>query len=39
MATKPEQPVAAHLVLGWDEGRGSVTDFGRDDLGAEGPSA
>jgi len=25
-------PVAAHLVLGWDEGRGSVTDFGWDYL-------
>lgn len=26
------RPVAAHLVLGWDEGRGSVTDFGWDYL-------
>jgi len=26
------KPVAAHLVLGWDEGRGSVTDFGWDYL-------
>lgn len=32
MVTAPEQPVAAHLVLGWDEGRGSVTDFGWDYL-------
>ena len=32
MATAPEQPVRAHLVLGWDEGRGSVTDFGWDYL-------
>ena len=28
----PDKPVAAHLVLGWDEGRGSVTDFGWDYL-------
>ena len=28
----PDTPVAAHLVLGWDEGRGSVTDFGWDHL-------
>ena len=28
LAGEPDKPVAAHLVLGWDEGRGSVTDFG-----------
>ncbi len=27
LASEPEKPIAAHLVLGWDEGRGSVTDF------------
>jgi len=32
LATEPDKPVAAHLVLGWDEGRGSVTDFGWDYL-------
>jgi hypothetical protein len=32
LADKPGKPVAAHLVLGWDEGRGSVTDFGWDYL-------
>ena len=32
LATSPEQPVPAHLVLGWDDGRGSVTDFGWDYL-------
>lgn len=32
LATEPEQPIAVHLVLGWDEGRGSVTDFGWDYL-------
>ena len=29
---KPDEPVAAHLVLGWDEGRGSVPDLGWDYL-------
>lgn len=28
----PDKPVATHLVLGWDEGLGSVTDFGWDYL-------
>ena len=32
LAGAPDKPVAAHLVLGWDEGRGSVTDFGWDYL-------
>jgi len=32
LAGAPDTPVAAHLVLGWDEGRGSVTDFGWDYL-------
>lgn len=32
LAGEPGKPVAAHLVLGWDEGRGSVTDFGWDYL-------
>ena len=32
LAGAPDTPVAAHLVLGWDEGRGSVTDFGWDHL-------
>jgi hypothetical protein len=32
LAGEPDKPVAAHLVLGWDEGRGSVTDFGWDYL-------
>jgi hypothetical protein len=32
LAGEPDNPVAAHLVLGWDEGRGSVTDFGWDYL-------
>lgn len=32
LADTPDKPVAAHLVLGWDEGRGSVTDFGWDYL-------
>lgn len=27
LASAPGTPVAAHLVLGWDEGRGSVTDY------------
>lgn len=31
-AGESNKPVAAHLVLGWDEGRGSVTDFGWDYL-------
>jgi hypothetical protein len=32
MAGRPEQPVETHKVLGWDDGRGSVTDFGWDYL-------
>src|SRR5580698_5568549 len=32
IAGAPDKPVAAHLVLGWDEGRGSVTDFSWDYL-------
>lgn len=32
LATAPEKEISAHLVLGWDEGRGSVTDFGWDYL-------
>lgn len=32
LATEPEKPISVHLVLGWDEGRGSVTDFGWDYL-------
>lgn len=32
LAGEPDKPIAAHLVLGWDEGRGSVTDFGWDYL-------
>jgi hypothetical protein len=32
LAAEPDYPIAAHLVLGWDEGRGSVTDFGWDYL-------
>jgi len=32
LADEPLKPVAAHMVLGWDEGRGSVTDFGWDYL-------
>lgn len=32
LAAEPRKPIAAHLVLGWDEGRGSVTDFGWDYL-------
>ncbi len=32
LAGEPAKPVAAHLVLGWDEGRGSTTDFGWDYL-------
>jgi len=32
LAGEPDKPVAAHLVLGWDEGLGSVTDFGWDYL-------
>lgn len=32
LATAPEKPIAAYLVLGWEEGRGSVTDFGWDFL-------
>jgi hypothetical protein len=32
MAAEPSKPVAAHLVLGWDADRSSVTDFGWDYL-------
>lgn len=32
LATEPENPTRAHLVLGWDKGRGNVTDFGWDYL-------
>ncbi len=32
LAGEPDKQVAAHLVLGWDEGLGSVTDFGWDYL-------
>ena len=32
LAGGSDKPVPAHLVLGWDEGRGSVTDFGWDYL-------
>lgn len=32
LADEPAKPVAAHMVLGWDEGGGSVTDFGWDYL-------
>lgn len=32
LAAEPAKPAPAHLVLGWDEGRGSVTDFGWDYL-------
>jgi hypothetical protein len=32
LAGEPDKPVATHLVLGWDEGRGSVTDLGWDYL-------
>lgn len=32
LAAEPGRPIAAHLVLGWDDGRGSVTDFGWDYL-------
>ncbi|MGE4048148.1 MAG: hypothetical protein AB7F35_25045 [Acetobacteraceae bacterium] len=32
LADMPDKPVAAHLVLGWDDGRGSVADFGWDYL-------
>jgi len=32
LAGEPAKPAPAHLVLGWDEGRGSVTDFGWDYL-------
>ena len=32
LADEPAKPLAVHLVLGWDEGRGSVTDFGWDHL-------
>ena len=32
LAAAPTSPARAHLLLGWDEGRGSVTDFGWDHL-------
>jgi hypothetical protein len=32
LAAGPSKPVAAHLVLGWDADRSSVTDFGWDYL-------
>ena len=32
LASDPTTPVRSHLVLGWDEGMGSVTDFGWDFL-------
>jgi hypothetical protein len=32
LASEPGKPVPGHLVLGWDEGRGSVTDFDWDYL-------
>jgi hypothetical protein len=32
LAAEPAKPAPVHLVLGWDEGRGSVTDFGWDYL-------
>jgi hypothetical protein len=32
LAADPGKPITSHLVLGWDEGRGSVTDFGWDYL-------
>ena len=36
LAAEPIQPVPAHLVLGWDADRSSVTDFGWDYLPALG---
>lgn len=27
LASAPDSPVASHLVMGWDEGRGTVTDL------------
>lgn len=39
LASAPDTPVAAHLVIGWDEGRGSVTDFGWDFLPTLGYAA
>jgi hypothetical protein len=36
LAIEPSQPVAAHLVIGWDADRSSVTDFGWDYLPALG---
>jgi hypothetical protein len=32
LAATPSRPTAAHLVLGWDADRSSVTDFGWDHL-------
>jgi hypothetical protein len=32
LAAEPGQPVPGHLVLGWNKGRGSITDFGWDYL-------
>jgi hypothetical protein len=36
LAIDPSRPVAAHLVIGWDADRSSVTDFGWDYLPALG---
>jgi hypothetical protein len=36
LAIEPSRPVAAHLVIGWDADRSSVTDFGWDYLPALG---
>ncbi len=36
LAIEPNRPVAAHLVIGWDADRSSVTDFGWDYLPALG---
>ncbi len=36
LAIEPSRPVAAHLVIGWDANRSSVTDFGWDYLPALG---
>jgi hypothetical protein len=36
LAIEPSRPIAAHLVIGWDADRSSVTDFGWDYLPALG---
>jgi hypothetical protein len=36
LAVEPSRPVSAHLVIGWDADRSSVTDFGWDYLPALG---